>query len=171
MRIQYEILLLTFLVMSAGITAKAQELSADAAPVKKKSTLQVPERLRLSLSADAAPVKKKAALQVPKKLWLSLSAATYTAAALDMHATAAALEWFNKHPHYYAGPLETDPLARPFVKLPRPAYYACGFALATGVNWLGYRMSRSRRWRKVWWLPQSVSISANSWGYKTRRSN
>jgi hypothetical protein len=28
----------------------------------------------------------------------------------------------------------SDPLARPLVKLPTPAYYASGFALATGLN-------------------------------------
>jgi hypothetical protein len=143
MRIQYEILLLAFLVVSMSIGAKAQKLTEDAPP--------------------------KTALKPPKGMWLSLSAATYTAAALDMHATADAEEWFKKHPHYYRGPTETDPLARPFVRLPRPAYYACGFALATGVNWLGYRMSHSRRLQKVWWLPQSISITANSWGYQTRR--
>jgi len=148
MRIQYQILLLTFLALSASIANNAQELTED-----------------------APPVKKKPALRVPKGLWLSLSAATYTAAALDMRATADAEEWFEKHPHVHLGPTETDPLARPFVRLPRPAYYACGFALATGVNWLGYRMSHSRKLRKVWWLPQSISISANSWGYKTRRFN
>jgi hypothetical protein len=31
---------------------------------------------------------------------------------------------------------ESDPLARPFARLPAPAYYATGLALATGVNWL-----------------------------------
>ena len=148
MRIQYGILLLTFLVVSTSIGTKAQKMTED-----------------------TAPVKKKAELRVPKKLWLSLSAATYTAAALDMHATADAEEWFKKHPHYYRGPTETDPLARPLVRLPRPAYYICGFALTTGVNWLGYRMSHSRKFRKIWWLPQSISISGNCWGYKTRRSN
>jgi hypothetical protein len=148
MRIQYKFLLLTFLAMSTGMTTNAQRLTGD-----------------------AVPVKKKAALRVPKGPWLSMSAATYAAAAFDMHATAEAEDWFKGHPHFYLGPTETDPLARPFVRLPRPAYYATGFALATGVNWLGYRMSHSRKWRKLWWLPQSISISANSWGYKTRRSN
>ena len=138
MRIQCEILLLTCLALSTSVASKAQKLTEDAPPVKKKT-----------------------ALKVPKGMWLSLSAATYTAAAFDMHVTADAEEWFKKHPNYYRGPTETDPLARPFVRLPQPAYYACGFALATGVNWLGYRMSRSRRWRKVWWLPQSISIGAN----------
>ena len=145
MRIQYQILLLTSLVMCTSIGARAQKLTENAPP--------------------------KTPLKLPKGMWLSLSAATYTAAALDMHATADAEEWFKKHPHVHLGPTETDPLARPFVRLPRPAYYACGFALATGVNWLGYRMSHSRRLRKVWWLPQSISITANGWGYKTRRFN
>jgi len=148
MRIQCEILLSAFLALSTSAGTKAQKLTEDAPPVKKKT-----------------------ALKVPTRMWLSLSAATYTAAALDMHATADALEWFNKHPHYYTGPTETDPLARPFVRLPRPAYYTCGFALATGVNWLGYRMSHSHKLRRVWWLPQSISIGANGWGYKTRRPN
>ncbi len=144
MRIRYEIVLLTFLAMSASIETKAQKLLAD--PV---------------------PVKKQAPLWVPKLPWLSLSAATYTAAALDMHATANALELAKKYPAFYLGYPEGDPIVRPFVKLPRPAYYACGVALATGVNWLGYRMSRSRKWRKVWWLPQSISSSTNSYGYYT----
>jgi hypothetical protein len=148
MRIQYKILLLTFLSLSIVMTTNAQKLTED-----------------------AAPVKKKAALRVPKGPWLSMSAATYAAAALDMHATADAEERFRKYPNVNWGTTETDPLARPFVRLPHPAYYACGFALATGVNWLGYRMSHSRKWRKLWWLPQSISISANGWGYKTRRSN
>jgi hypothetical protein len=116
---------------------------------------------------DPKPVKKEVRLQVPKRLWLSLSALTYTAAALDMHATADAVQLKKKYPAFYLGNPEADPIARPFVKLPAPAYYACGFALATGVNWLGYRMSRSRRWRKVWWLPQSFSMSANGYGYYT----
>lgn len=146
MRIQYKILLLTFLAMSTGNIANAQRLTKE-----------------------AAPLKKKAALRVPKGLWLSMSAATYTAAALDMHATADAEERFRKYPNVNWGTTETDPLARPFVRLPRPAYYATGFALATGINWLGYRMFQSRKLGKVWWLPQSISITANSWGYQTRR--
>jgi hypothetical protein len=148
MRIRYEIVLLAFLEMSTSIATNARKMHEDPVPVKKPATLRV-----------------------PKIQWLSLSAATYSAAALDMHVTANAEEWFRKHPDYYRGPTETDPLARPFVRLPQPAYYACGFALATGVNWLGYRMSHSHKLRKVWWLPQSISITANSWGYKTRRFN
>ena len=144
MRVRRKIALLMFLAMSTGIEAQAQKLMED-----------------------PAPAKKEVRLQVPKRLWLSLSAATYTAAALDMHATADAVQLKKKYPAFYLGYPEADPIARPFVKLPAPAYYACGFALATGVNWLGYRMSRARKWRKAWWLPQSISMSANGYGYYT----
>jgi len=144
MRVRRKIALLMFLAMSTGIEAQAQKLMED-----------------------PAPAKKEVRLQVPKRLWLSLSAATYTAAALDMHATADAVQLKKNYPAFYLGYPEADPIARPFVKLPAPAYYACGFALATGVNWLGYRMSRARKWRKAWWLPQSISMSANGYGYYT----
>ena len=122
-----------------------------------------------TLAENPAPVRKPATLRVPKIAWLSLSAATYTAAALDMHATANAVSYWKKYPAFYLGLPEADPIARPFVKLPKPAYYTCGFALATGVNWLGYRMSRSPKWRKIWWLPQSISVSANGSGYQSQR--
>ncbi|HKM83203.1 MAG TPA: hypothetical protein VJY15_19865 [Candidatus Acidoferrum sp.] len=146
MKARRKIALLMFLAMGTGIETQAQKLAED--PV---------------------PVKKPAVLRVPKIPWIFLSAATYTAAALDMHATADAVELAKKYPAIYWGNPEADPLARPFVKLPQPAYYACGFALATGINWLGYKMSHSRKWRRVWWLPQSISVGANSYGYHTNR--
>jgi hypothetical protein len=34
-------------------------------------------------------------------------------------------------------------------------------ALATGMEFLGFRMARSERWRKMWWLPQTLSIGIN----------
>src|SRR5271166_6530295 len=122
-----------------------------------------------NLPGDPPPVKKVTTSRTPKRFWVSLSVAAYTVAALDMHATSHMYEMSKKYPRVYQDFTEHDPLARPFVTLPRPAYYACGFALTTGVNWLGYRMSRSPKWRKVWWLPQSISISANSNGYKYSR--
>ena len=119
------------------------------------------------------PIKSEEATKIhpTKRLWLAMSIATYTVASLDMHATAAALDKNKKLPGFYLRYPEGDPLARPFTELPRPAYYACGFAVATGVNWLGYKMSKSRRWRRVWWLPQAVSISGNSYGYQSQRIN
>ena len=144
MRVRRKFALLLFLAVSAGAGAQAQKL----------------------VNAPRQP-RRAAKSKFTKELWLSLSAATYMAAALDMHATANAADVAKRYPAMYWGNPEANPIARPFVNLPRPAYYASGFALATGVNWLGYRMSRSRKWRKVWWLPQSISISANGFGYLT----
>ena len=77
MRIRYEVVLLICLAMSAGSGAQPQKLTANPVPVKKRATLRVPK--------------------IP---WLSLSAATYTAAAFDMHATANAVELGQKYPRF-----------------------------------------------------------------------
>jgi hypothetical protein len=104
------------------------------------------------------------------KLWVASSLAVYTAAALDMHATEETVQRINRlHKQYPRFPedysFESNPFARPLLKLPAPAYYACGVALATGVNWVGLRMSRSKRFRRVWWLPQTLSVAGNTHGY------
>jgi hypothetical protein len=95
------------------------------------------------------------------KKFLLLSAGVYTAAILDMRQTLAA----RSSPWWY----ETDPLAKPFVRLPAPAYYATGLALATGVNWLSWKMGRSRRWRKLAPIPQVLSMTGNLYGFHTNR--
>jgi hypothetical protein len=87
-----------------------------------------------------------------------LSAGVYGLAMLDMHETVS------------VGGYEQDPLTRPFVKLPAPAYYAGGIALATGVNWMAAKMERSRRWRRIWWLPQACSMAGNLWGYTSTKA-
>lgn len=106
---------------------------------------------------------KKEAPKLPKKPWIALSLGVYAAAAWDMHST---------HMKNYQGCLvsycESDPLARPFLRLPAPAYYISGFALTTGVNWLSWRMGRSPRLHRIWWLPQALSIGGNTWGIRTR---
>ncbi len=93
--------------------------------------------------------------------FLLLSAGVYTASLADMHQTLLA----KQSPWWY----EADPLARPLVRLPTPAYYATGLALATGVNWLSWKMGHSRRWRKLAPLPQLLAISGNIIGYRTNR--
>ena len=98
-----------------------------------------------------------------------MSIGAYTAAAFDMSATADAVERNKTIPGFYLGNPEGNPLARPFVQLPRPAYYACGFALTTGVNWIAYEMSKSKKWNRVWWLPQSISIGANTHGCRSQQ--
>jgi hypothetical protein len=65
--------------------------------------------------------------------------------------------------------MEIDPLARPFVHLPAPAFVALSAGDSLAASWLGARMRRSRhRWeRRIWWLPQTAQIAGNSWGVST----
>jgi hypothetical protein len=93
-----------------------------------------------------------------RRPFLLLSAGVYGLAILDMHETVS------------VGGYEHDPLTRPFVKLTPPAYYAGGIALATGVNWMAAKMERSRRWRRIWWLPQACSMAGNLWGYTSTKA-
>jgi hypothetical protein len=91
---------------------------------------------------------------------------------LDMHATEEVAQRVRRVHQIYPGfvldySFESNPLARPFLKLPAPAYYACGAAFTTGLNWLGYRMARSKQFHKVWWLPQALSVAGNAHGYST----
>ena len=97
----------------------------------------------------------------PKPRFVLLSAAVYAAAFADMHQTLSA-----KHYSWWS---ESDPLARPLVRLPAPAYYASGVVLATGVNWLSWKMSRSRRWHKLAPIPQLLTISGNLYSFQTNR--
>lgn len=94
-----------------------------------------------------------------KKQFVVLSAAVYGAGLADMHQT--------MHNRNYSWWYEKDPLARPMVRLPAPAYYATGLALTTGVNWLSWKMGHSRRWHKLAPLPQLLSIAGNTYGFKS----
>lgn len=102
------------------------------------------------------PVKDRRVL-----LFVTMSAGVYTASAFDMEESKS------------LGPdlRELDPLAKPFVRLPAPAYYAAGAIFATGINWLGWRMASSPRWRKIWWVPQATSIGGNLSGYAYTRAH
>jgi hypothetical protein len=96
-----------------------------------------------------------------EKKFLLLSAAVYGSALADMHQTLDVRENYWWH--------ETDPLAKPLVRLPAPAYYATGLAMATGVNWLSWKMARSHRWRKLAPIPQILSITGNLYGFHSNR--
>jgi hypothetical protein len=93
------------------------------------------------------------------KAWKMLTLASGTAVTLDMAATKV------------CNGVETDPLAKPIVGLPGPAYFAVGYAEAGAADWLGLRMYRSSRWHRLWWIPQTLQIGGNLWGYQytTRR--
>jgi hypothetical protein len=87
-----------------------------------------------------------------------LSTAVYGAALADMHQT--------PQQRNYPRWRESDPLAKPFVRLPTPAYHA-GLAMATGLSWLSWRMARSRRWCKLSPVPQLLTISGNLYGFRS----
>lgn len=59
---------------------------------------------------------------------------------------------------------EGDPLAKPFVTLPKPAYFTLGTAMGASLAFLSNKMKKSpHRWEhKIWWIPQVVQISVNS---------
>jgi hypothetical protein len=112
---------------------------------------------------ERAPIKPGRAVlsRASKKRFLLLSAAVYGAALADMHRT---LE-VRKNSWWY----ETDPLAKPFVRLPTPAYYVTGLAMATGLNWLSWKMAHSGRWHRLAPIPQLLSIGGNLYGFQFNR--
>jgi hypothetical protein len=93
-----------------------------------------------------------------KQRFLILSAGIYPAGLADMHQT--------MHNKQYSWWCERHPLPQPLVNLPAPAWYAAGLALATGVNWLSWKMGHFGKWRKVALLPQLFAITGNSYGFK-----
>jgi hypothetical protein len=116
---------------------------------------------------ETAPFSSAHFVEVPKarkehsaRVFVLVSAAVYAAALLDMHETV------SKRPLFH----EYNPLAKPFARLPTPAYYASGVALATGVNFLGWKMARSKRWHQIWWVPQAATIAGNLEGFAYTRS-
>ncbi len=90
-----------------------------------------------------------------------LSAGVYAAAGLDMQQSESMLPHFD----------ERDPLVRPFLRLPAPAYYASAALFATGINFLGWKMARPERWHKIWWLQQVASMAGNLAGYGYTRAH
>jgi len=86
---------------------------------------------------------------------LLLAPVVYVAALLDMHQTSSQL------PHFH----EYDALARPFLKLPTPLFYTSGMVLATGLNLAAWKMDRSPRLHRMWWVAQTASSIGNFFGY------
>jgi hypothetical protein len=127
-----------------------------AAPAEATPKVSLPAPKGASIAR--APVS---AGHFSKAEFILLSSAVYGASLADMHQTLAVRDLYWWH--------ETDPLARPFVHLPTPAYYATGLAMATGVNWLSWKMAHSRRWHKLAPIPQLLTIGGNLYGYHSNR--
>ena len=86
-----------------------------------------------------------------------MSAANYAVVMSDSAATAQA-----QAVEHFDPSTERDPLARPFVSLPRPAYLAAAFGYGATINLTGYYLRKhGRRW---WWVPQAVAIGGHSFG-------
>jgi hypothetical protein len=150
------------------------------APVSKTQTIPAASDARVALfeaneiKADIGsfapePLRQKSHLnggeillvRFHKKEFLILSAGVYAAGLADMHQTLQV--------RHYSWWCEKDPLAKPMVKLPAPAYYATGLALGTGLNWLSWKMGHSRKWHKLAPIPQLVAITGNTYGFKSNR--
>jgi hypothetical protein len=131
---------------------RLSELLADTKPSASKPTFAA--RPPKTNSFEPNP---KSPAHFSKTRFVLLSAAVYGASLADMHQTLAV----RNNSWWY----ETDPLARPFARLPAPAYYATGLAMATGANWLSWKMAHSRRWRKLAPIPQLLAISGNIYGF------
>src|SRR6267142_347900 len=88
------------------------------------------------------------------KQWLIISISGHAAAAWDAEETI--LNVKGPCPCGY----ESNPLARPFVTLPRPAYRATSHLFVLGTDWLSWKMKHSQhRWmRRTWWVPQPAQI-------------
>jgi len=110
----------------------------------------------IKVKQDAKPLSP---VRFHKTQFLILSVAVYGASFADMHQT--------MKERKYGWWFEADPLAKPFVRLPAPAYYAAGLAMATGVNWISWKMGHSRKWHKLAVIPQLLAIGGNTYGYKT----
>jgi len=90
------------------------------------------------------------------KAFIPLGAAVYTMGLMDQTATVENYDWRDN---------ELDPIVKPFTHLPTPLFLAGGVTFETGVNWLAWKMGRSRRWHRIWWLPQLCAIGGNAYGY------
>lgn len=101
------------------------------------SDSKIPNRVALLPPSRFEP--KKPVADSHERLFFAMTAKVYAAAGLDLEETA------SLRPHFH----EVDPLAKPFVGLPTPAYYVGGALFATGENWLGWKMARSLRWHKI----------------------
>jgi hypothetical protein len=99
------------------------------------------------------------------RTFLALTSVVYAGTMFDIQTTISMKKWysFSDPPTKLPGGhfSDSDPLARPIVNLPNPAYYATGLAFATGLNLVAWKLKHSYHFCKVWWLPQIVAPGIN----------
>jgi hypothetical protein len=147
-------------VLAAPPAARAQIAPVSFVPGSVADS-KLPGRVTLApLPPLRREVRRAVQPTLPKSFWV-LTAGVYTSSSLDMRQSESMLPHFD----------EKDPVARPFLRLPAPAYYASAVLFATGINLLGWKMARSERWHKFWWLPQVTSMAGNLAGYGYTRAH
>ena len=148
------LLTLIAVVCSIAATSHAQETAQASISLSSPDAGNSTATVQQIKPTQNWPVKKPVADHSVRRFRL-LTASVYAAATLDMQ------ESLSLRPGFH----EDDPLGKPMAHLPAPAYYTTGYAFATGVNLVGWKMARSERWRSVWWLPQIGSIAGNLVGF------
>lgn len=168
MSYRFAFILAMFAATLLARAGMAQTTSADSVPNFSAATRSWRASVLKTVVRGGNPLrgfieqpKSISAGRFSKKQFFVLSAAVYGAGLADMHQTLEA----RKNSWWY----EADPLARPFAKLPAPAYYANGLAMATGLNWISWRIGHSRRWRKLAPVPQLLAIGGNIYGFRSNR--
>ena len=153
------------LLLSASLCATVNEPPSKMLPAKTEASVLSGKVLtRTPAEASPRPVAEPIRADVPRRIswkhdraYLAFSAGAYAMALVDMTNTAR----LGREGVDY---IERNPIARPFVKHPF-LHYTSGLAAVTGANWVSWKLKHSSRWRKLWWLPQVVSIGLNTWGY------
>jgi len=157
--------LVVLVAMVVGPAAMAQANIPDSAlnisslPLPTNRLDSAPTSMASSTIANPLWPAPKPPPHFSRTRFAFLSASVYVAAFADMHQTLQERKcsWWR----------EADPLARPFVRLPAPAYYATGLMMATSLNWLSWKMAHSRRWHKVAPIPQLLAVGGNLNGFRS----
>ena len=165
MNVRFARSLVVFMVLVVGPSAMAQANIPD--PALKISQLPLPTNrldstpVSLPSSPIANPVRPapKPPPHFSCTRFALLSAPVYVAAFADMHQTLQERKCSCRR--------EADPLAKPLIRLPAPAYYATGLMMATGLNWLSWKMAHSRHWHKVAPIPQLLAVGGNLNGVRS----
>ena len=170
----YPVLLVAFVTLritaqepiTTSSPSNAQMLSPGAGP--RASDGQQFLNARTTQSSQHQSAKSRARQTIRQMLsdrtFVALSSGVYAGTIFDIHTTVSMKQWysFSDPPSKVSAHFsDADPLARPFVNLPNPAYYASGLGFATGLNLVAWKLKQSSHFRKVWWLPQIVAPSLN----------
>ena len=144
-------------------TAMPPAAHAQIVPVSLTKTTAADSRIPSGVALQPLPhseLRRAVKPAAPKSYWV-LTAGVYTAAGLDMQRSESMLPNFD----------EKDPIVRPLLRLPAPAYCASAALFATGINFLEWKMARSERWHKIWWVPQVATMAGNLAGYGYTRAH